>query len=219
MGILMKPPATPCSRRGLFRLMVMGLSLGMTWPVTLGAAPALTRKEAYAVFSLLCVARAYWPAATDPVNNKRLTVGVLGRDPDLAAALKRSGRKAQSSEFRGWDIQYLEATKPEELAACHLVFIGELTGEARLEAIAYFKEKPVLLISEADGFLAEGGAVRVRVESESFRYEINLDALKAAGIELPANIRAKATHILFEGVYQPNTNRTDAAAAPGGGDR
>lgn len=176
-----------------------------------------TREEAFSIFSLSCARSGIWPAALDPVTTKRLTIGVLGRSPELVPALKSYGKKAQSGWFKGGTIDYLESNKPEELASCQIIFVGDLSDEARARAVTFFKGKPVVLIGQSRKFTLEGGAVEVRILDEKIQFDLNLDALKAAGVELTAQFRANATGIVLDGRQQSNTNKLEKPKPAGGG--
>jgi hypothetical protein len=168
----------------------------------------LTREEAYSTLMLICVRSGIWPAAVDPATNKRLTIGILGRT-DIAADLRKVGRSAERLWLPAGAITYVEGRTPEDLAACHVVFIGEVPDETRIRTISFFKDRPVLLFSEAASFLTEGGGVRVAIVDELLQFELNLDALKSAGIELSANLRSQSRGVLLDGTYRANTNRQE----------
>lgn len=178
---------------------------------------ALTRGEAFSLFALLCARSGIWPAGLDPVTHKRLSVGLLGRDPELLTALRNAGRKAEAEWFKGGEVTCLESERPEDLDRCQVILLGELPAEARARTIEHFRGRPVVLISAAPGFVRAGGIAEVRIVDEKFQFDLNLDALRAAGVELTAKFRGQAHAVVFDGRHQPNTNR--AIRATSGGDR
>lgn len=166
---------------------------------------SLSREEAYSYFVLNCVRMGEWPGGNDPVTNRKAVIGILGPPgSDLSQALRRTAVSATNSWFAGASIELKESQKVEDLAACHIIFAGATSREERQQAVEFCKDRPILLVSDAADFVKEGGSAGIRVADGKLLFELNLDTLAAAMVELHAQLRAGATAVVKDGRYQSN---------------
>jgi hypothetical protein len=170
----------------------------------------LSREDALAYFTLNCAYFGLWPAAIDPQQTKTLRIGVLGSD-GLSDALAAVADRAKATWFRGGEIIFRHGEKAADLADCHIVFLGDIGDEATATALAYFDDRPILLLSDTKGFVDKGGSVGVRIEHEALNFEINLDRLRAEKIVLDSKFRGKAEAFINEGRRETNHARTGGA--------
>ena len=166
----------------------------------------LSRTDALAFFTLNCAYFGLWPAAIDPQQTKVLKIGVLGRS-DLSDALKAVADRAKATWFRGGEIEFRRGERPADILDCHIVFVGDLSGEDLQTAFAAFDDRPVLLLGESRGFVERGGTVGVWIEHESLRFELNLDRLRAQGITLDSKFLGKAAAYIHDGRREDNPGR------------
>lgn len=195
----------PFPTRRLPRLFLVALLLAVL-PASSASgqrAKSLSREEGYAYFMLNCIRVGIWPGARDPVSRRQATIGVWGENAgELIKALRSASAAAGKSWFKDGQLEIREGRALGDLEDCHIVFITDIAGGERQEAIKRWQDKPVLLIGDAPDFIKEGGAVGVQIENNKLRFEINLDTLAASGIELHAQLRAGASAVIRDGRYQ-----------------
>ena len=131
-----------------------------------------------------------WPASAFTGADAPIHVCVIGGDPFgnlLDQAL--DGRRVHGRPFR-----VLRLPRPTgEL--CHVAFLGRATGamsEAWRLALA---GEPILTVGETPDFARDGGMIGFVLADETVRFEINVGALEAAGLEISSRVLTLATRL------------------------
>ena len=122
-----------------------------------------------------------------------IVVLVVGEDPfgsHLRAAL---GDKLVG--VRPIQIRNSEAV-PEAIDA-HVVFEGRLDKPDKLLGLC--KGRPVVLLGERPGFAAAGAQGNFYLEGANVRFEINVDAVAASGLEISSQLKRLARIVHSEG--------------------
>lgn len=110
-----------------------------------------------------------WPAEAFADPAAPLRIGVLGDDP-FGATLDDT---LHGATVRARPLVVVRGSDPQQLADCHLLFVSR-SERARLpEIFATLAERPALTVSEIDGFIAQGGSIRLYLAGRKVRFEIN----------------------------------------------
>ena len=130
-----------------------------------------------------------WIAAPD--KELPLRVCVLGDNPfgDLLQPL--AGRKSQG--------RTLELVNPEDLstaAGCHVLFVSSSNLRNLPAVISMAQEGQMLTISELPGFVDAGGIIGYVKQGNIIRFEINLRAADAAGININSRLLELASRVV-----------------------
>jgi hypothetical protein len=84
----------------------------------------------------------------------------------------------------------------DRVTACHLLYLpndGTTDRAARLrEAVG----QPIVTVSDASDFLAAGGMIRLRLEREHLRFDINLTPAEASGLRLSSQLLRLAGRVM-----------------------
>jgi hypothetical protein len=125
-----------------------------------------------------------WPAKSFAGEGAPIVVLVVGEDPfgqHLRFALgdKRVG---------GRPILLRHSAVVPEAVDAHLVFEGRLGKGERERLLALCQGRPVLLFGERPGFAAAGAQGNFYFEDARVRFEINVDAVEAAGLEISSQL-------------------------------
>jgi hypothetical protein len=76
---------------------------------------------------------------------------------------------------------------------CQLVYIGE---NAELsEILLLLGEQPVLTVSDAAGFIEEGGIIQFILIQNKVRFRINVAAANAAGLNISSKLLSLAVSV------------------------
>lgn len=127
-----------------------------------------------------------WPGSAFPTPESPFVIGLLSPGDPLDDDLREfcKGKKAQ-----GRPIRVLRSDDPAELGACHLIFVAPKGRPKAEQVVELAKTRPVLTMSETEGFCATGGIVNLYLnENRKIRYEANPDAAAKAGLSISANI-------------------------------
>ncbi len=130
-----------------------------------------------------------WPASES--RRQAIVLGVVGDDP-FGSVLERTlrgrtvrGRKFQIKRFPG--IRNLEL--------CQILFVN-LADKKQLEAVlSVVKDTPVLTVGESKDFMRLGGVVRLVLENERVRFDVNADAAEQAGLKISSQLLKLARQV------------------------
>ena len=125
-----------------------------------------------------------WPASEPSDETDAFTVCVLGEDPfgrtlDFTLAGETlHGRKTATKR--------IESTRDAE--GCRIVFVSG-SEERRLRSILEALEgSSILTVSDMDDFAERGGMIQLVMENDRVRFEVNLTAATAVGLEMSSEL-------------------------------
>ena len=125
-----------------------------------------------------------WPAAR--LAEGRFTLCQLGGSERLAQALQAlEGRTVQ-----GLPIRFRRIDSALESARCLLLFTGSLVPPPLPEGAA------VLTVGAEPGFAQHGGMIGLVRDGMRLRFEVNVDALRQAGLSLSSHVLALASSLI-----------------------
>ena len=152
-----------------------------SWPQ--GAAPS-REYQIKAVFLFNFTRFVDWPQAVFANAQTPMSICVLGEDPfgkDLDDVVQ--GETAQGHSLI---VQRLHSV--EEAASCHILYVSRSEAPRFDEIRAALNGKPVLSVSDAEGFIRSGGIVRFDTMSGKIRLSINPEAAKRAGLTVSSKL-------------------------------
>jgi len=76
----------------------------------------------------------------------------------------------------------------EEAKKCHILFISTSEKKRLAEIFDGLGNTPVLTVGETETFVKSGGAINFFREGNKFRFEINADAAKKAGLKIDSKL-------------------------------
>jgi hypothetical protein len=113
---------------------------------------------------------------------------VIGENPFGDALDSLSGKVVRNRSL------VIHATEqPEDQESCHLVFIGRTEQARTAEILASLVNRPVLTVSDSDGFTEQGGIIELKLVERKVRFEINIDAAERAGLVISSKLLNLAT--------------------------
>lgn len=140
-----------------------------------------------------------WPAAGEKSVAAPFRLCVVGRDYFGPAIDGLKGQVVQG--------QSIEVVRPAAnglaAASCQIVFISRSEFGNVASLLRSTEGKPVLTISDIDGFAASGGTVEFATRDKKLGFRINPEAGRRAGLELSAQLLQLATIVKKGGVVQP----------------
>ena len=120
-----------------------------------------------------------WPGSVFSDDRSPWHICILGSDP-FGRVLENTF-KGRTEQGRAFTI--LRTDVPVNLEQCQIVYMAYELSASRRAALAKLKDQPVLTVSNAPGFLQEGGIIRFDV-SDYVRISVNLDQARAASLEI-----------------------------------
>ncbi len=154
---------------------------------TAGLAAQTVRASEYqvkAVFLFNFAQFVDWPAEGFPDSDTPLVIGVLGEDP-FRGFLDQTVR---DERLGGRPLQVRRYHSVDEIKTCHILFISGPEGDRPEGILAGLKNRPILTVSDADGFAERGGMIRFVTDRNRIRLQINLEAAEAAHLTISSKL-------------------------------
>lgn len=139
-----------------------------------------TAEQVKAVFLFNFAQFVEWPDAAFAGPESPLVIEILGEDP-FGTYLDET---VTGEAVRGRPLVVRRTQRIEDIRNCHILFVSQ-SAESRFDAIlAALKDRPVLVVSDAPGFVRRRGMVGFAFEQSRVRVKINPDAARAAGLTI-----------------------------------
>lgn len=125
-----------------------------------------------------------WPdQAFDSAPDAPLSICILGEDPfghsiDLLANKTARGRNVA--------LNYLQDIRQAD--ACHVLYISRSEKNSLDGILQYLGDRPVLTVSDIDGFAVKGGCIRLDIIDGKVRFNINIQAARRAQLQMSAKL-------------------------------
>lgn len=166
-------------RRGLTSALVLFMGQGLAAQT---APPSEYQVKAVFLFNFAQFVD--WPAEALPDADTPLVIGVLGDDP-FGGLLDRT---VGDERLRGRPFEVRRYQSVDEVKTCHILFIGESEGDRPEGILAGLKHRPILTVSDANGFAQRGGMIRFVTDRNRIRLQINLVAAEAAHLTISSKL-------------------------------
>jgi len=116
-----------------------------------------------------------WPEPLQEAD--QIVIGVLGTNPFRAYM-----KDIEGQSVRGKRVIVKQILTVREAKQCHLVFIGPSEKDRLGYILSVLSSSPVLTVSDSEGWSRQGVMVNFYVDHGSIRFEVNVDAVKLAGL-------------------------------------
>jgi hypothetical protein len=124
-----------------------------------------------------------WPASAF-AGRSSLTLCLAPPDPfgsdldELVAGESLNGRS----------IVVRRIVNDDDVDRCHVLVVSRRTGGLREPFMRRARSAPVLTVGDDPAFLDQGGMIRLRVVSGRVRFDVNVDAMRAAGLKVSSQL-------------------------------
>lgn len=133
-----------------------------------------------------------WPSGRLPAPDSPIVLGVLGADPFG----DRLDRTVKGRVIGRHTVTIRRARRLEELSGCHILFICRSERAREKQIVEWLRETPVLTVSEAADFVHEGGMIWLGRSGDAVEFDVNLDAVRAAGLMMGARMLGSARNVV-----------------------
>ena len=135
-----------------------------------------------------------WPPDAFANDRSPWHICVLGADP-FGEVLDKTfrGRTEQGRPF-----VIVRTDKLPELKSCQIVYVAYKVSMNRRAALAALDDLPVLTVSNAPGFLQEGGIIRFDVK-DFVAMSVNLDQARAASLSIQTKMLEVSNDVIENG--------------------
>jgi hypothetical protein len=157
--------------------------LGALFPTLAPAQQPLSEYQVKAAYLYNFANFAGWPAQSFGTGDSPFRVCLVGGDP-FGPVLDNTLRDEKVGPHR---IDVVRDPPHDALARCHLLFLSAGVSDVG-RILRGLQGAPVLTISDARGFVRQGGIVEFVADAGRIRFDINLSAARASGITLSSRL-------------------------------
>jgi YfiR/HmsC-like len=128
-----------------------------------------------------------WPPTTFAQPDSPIVIGILGTDPfgaiiDQIVQDKKIGGRGFVVKRMKW------GTDLKDLKECKILFVGASERVHIDELVQIVRGLPILTVGETAGFAEHGGVIRLVLEDNRVRFEVNVDAARQAGLTISSRL-------------------------------
>jgi hypothetical protein len=133
-----------------------------------------------------------WPDGFDTETRPAIDICVIG-DSELLQA-KSVFQQASTAKLT---ISLVQENNFDNIAShCHVVFIGEGESGKLKDILAATRGKPVLTVSDLDGFADHGGMIGFALLDDKIKFAINPKSAAANGLKIDARLLEIAVKVI-----------------------
>ena len=162
------------------------------WPLALVAQQPSLEYDVKAAFVLNFARYVEWPT---PRRTPPLQVCVLQSNPFG----QRLEAVVAGEQWQGGTIDVRLVADMRSAAKCHLLYVPLAAGDRFSAGLSAVSGLPILTVGEHDGFLEQGGMIRLFLEENRVRFSINQRAADAAGLQVSSRLLRLARAVVGTG--------------------
>src|SRR2546423_7024530 len=153
-----------------FAAFILGLACLTASPLARAAGSAGIEREYELKAAVLYHIIEYveWPKESLPNQSPTIQIGLLGNIAFADALEVLNGKTLQ-----GRKLVVKKLDKPQDAGDCQVVFISNSEKPRVSEIVSEFKSRPVLTVSEVEGFVERGGMINLVSAQNRISMEIN----------------------------------------------
>lgn len=125
-----------------------------------------------------------WPSGVFASTNAPFYIGILGDDP-FGTALDET---IQDETIDNHKIIIERSQHVEDLQNCQMIFISKSKKADVSSILSELDSKPILTVSEIDGFAQHGGGINFYLSGPKVRFEINPQVPQNDGLKISSQL-------------------------------
>jgi hypothetical protein len=125
-----------------------------------------------------------WPPGAFADSRSPLCIGIFGENP-FGGNLERT---VHDKTLNNRPIVVKDCRTLDEAKKCHLLFIGTSEKKVLQEILDGLAGTNILTIGETETFIKSGGMINFFREGNRFRFEINDEAARKAGLKIDSKL-------------------------------
>jgi hypothetical protein len=185
--------------RRFFRSFLLLVSILMVWTAASGALAqspldGASEERVKAAYLYKLPNYVEWPAFSFPGNDSPYVIGIVEADVVANELIKiSSGRRINN---RSVIVRKLRSDDSPE--GVHLLFVGRAERAGIAQLAKSVQSQPILIVTETDGALGQGGMINFVAADDRIRIEVALDLAEKSGLKLSSRLLAIAVNVLKE---------------------
>jgi hypothetical protein len=124
-----------------------------------------------------------WPKESLSNQPPSIQIGLLGEIPFAEAIEVLNGKTLQ-----GRKLVVKRIARLQDAGSCQVIFIGASEKSRMSDIVAELKSRPVLTVSEVEGFAERGGMVNLVADKNHVNMEINREVASQARLSISSQL-------------------------------
>jgi len=170
-------------RRPLLAAIWCTLAMMALAPEVRGAAEP-TEYQVKAVFVFNFARFVEWPAQAFTAPDEPFVIGIVGTDP-FGARLDEAVRGERVGQH---PLQVRRFRNADKIGACQILYIDRSEGAQLSQILTAVNQRNTLTVTDLDGAAQHGVMIQFVTESNRIRLRINVEAARAAGLEISSKL-------------------------------
>ena len=154
-------------------------------PVSAGDLPLIKAAMVYNICKFV-----EWP--DERLTGDDFVVGIAGESEGAALA------SVAGKSLHGRILQVVPVRRAEDLASCHVLYVGETADADWLDLSEAAEAQSILTIGDFSGFAAAGGVVELIYQDDRLRFAINVGAARSKQLTISSQV-LKIALTVFDG--------------------
>ena len=136
-----------------------------------------------------------WPAAALNATDQTISVCVFGDEPRLQEL-----QGTLEGKFVGTRTLHVRLLSQAQAAqGCNILFLSHDESLRQAAVLKSLRGQPVLTVGETDSFLSDGGMIRLRLDEDKIRFDINAGAADSSHLKISSRLLMLATTVTLGG--------------------
>jgi hypothetical protein len=128
-----------------------------------------------------------WPSTAFAEPDSPIVIGVLGTDP-FGSIINRVVEEKKIGA-RGFIVRRYKWGKDlKDIKDCRILFVSSSEKAHFEEIVQSVKGLPILTVGETPGFAERGGMIRLTLEDNRVRFEVNVDAAHEGNLNISSRL-------------------------------
>ena len=136
-----------------------------------------------------------WPSDAFNSGDQSLDLCIFDDEPHLQEL--ESALEGKAIGARVVHVRLLHQTQPAQ--RCSILFLGRDEGRRQTAVLRDLRGQPVLTVGEADNFLSEGGVIRLHLEQDKIRFDINVGVADSSHLKISSRLLLLASSVTLAG--------------------
>jgi len=164
--------------------LILFVALSAACPFLWAATPISKEYQVKAIFLFNFAQFVQWPVHAFTGPDDALTICILGDDP-FGSFLDDIVR---NEKVDGHPMVIKRCNRVEDVEGCQILFVSSSERDHYQKILAALRGKSVLTVSDIDGFVRNGGMIRLMMEGGKIHFRINLGSTKKARLKISSKL-------------------------------
>lgn len=130
-----------------------------------------------------------WPSNT---SGEQFNICLYGSD-SFGGSLRNL---TEGNKIQGKVVNITQQNNLQNLSECHILYVHANSKSAVNAILKLIANKPVLTVSDFDGFIKAGGIINFTEKGGATRFKINVKAVKKANLRISSKLIRLAVEVL-----------------------